>query len=530
MVLAASAALPACIGDIGDDTSGLPNTNPPSATCSPTLDPIRRLTPTEYVNTVGELFPGVALPEQLPVPDKRTDGFEGQAAGQASSALGVQRYQELASSIGESASLELSTWAPCNTDSADCVKQIARELGFRAYRRPLAADEVEALEAFASNSHTQFGMEAAVALVVQGLLESPHFLYRPEVGVAADGMADLDDYEMASRLSYFFLDSMPDAALFAAAEAGTLTTAEGVEAEARRLLKDERARPVITGFFAEWLRLYKIEELALDAALFPELDEAMRADFHRSVELYLDKAIWEDDAWASLISGSYGFVNDRLAPVFGVAAPGSNELVLVELDPNQRRGVLTQPGLLAATSHGVSHSPIYRGVTMLASILCQDMPAPPPCILDNLEEVELPPGEVCTVRDRLEKTHTVGSDCQGCHVAIDGAGFAFEHYDALGRYRTEENGCAIDATGYFPGSLGDVNGAIELADKLAASDVPATCMATHLFRFASGRKEVAGDTCEIEALVDAMNASGGSLQETIVQLVISPAFRSRPTE
>src|SRR5690606_3492250 len=149
--------------------------------------------------------------------------------------------------------------------------------------------------------------------------------------------------------------------------------------------------------------------------------------------------------WESLMTGSFGYVNDRLAPIFGVPAPGSDALSLMELPTGERRGVLTQPGLLASTSHGIQHSPIYRGVTMLSSILCIDMPAPPPGILDDFEPEQLPPGEVCTVRDQIAKTHTVGTDCQGCHSQIDGAGFAFENYDALGRFRTSENGCDVDA-------------------------------------------------------------------------------------
>ncbi len=524
----AGVGLGACTGDIGENPAPGPKTQ--SETCSPTADPIRRLTVDEYRNTVAELLPGVPLPAQLPVPDERTGGFVGQAAGQSVSALGVQRYEELATTIGESAAASMGTWAPCLGESVDCVKQIARELGYRGYRRPLTAEETAALEAFATSVHADFGPDAAVALVVQAILESPSFLYRPEVGLApADGIAALDDFEMASRLSYFFLDSMPDAQLFAAAEAGLLTTDEGVEAEARRLLQDPRARPVITGFFAEWLRLYKIEELALDAAAFPEYDEQLRLDLARSVELYLDKAVWEDDAWASLMTGSYGYVNDRLAPLFGVPAPGTTELVYTDLDPAQRKGVLTQPALLAATSHGIAHSPIYRGVTMLDAILCDAKPAPPPGILDDLEEVPVAPGEVCTIRDGIEKTHTVRAECQGCHQSIDGAGFTFESYDALGRFRTEENGCAVDSRGNFPGTLGEVSGAIEMAEKLAESDVPMQCVATHLFRYASGRQELTGDGCEIDALTEAMKSSSGSLQETIIQMALSPAFRSRPT-
>jgi hypothetical protein len=321
---------------------------------------------------------------------------------------------------------------------------------------------------------------------------------------------------------------MPDEALFAAAEAGELSSDDGLRKHALQLLKDPRARPILTGFFAEWLRLYSLEQLALDPATFPELDEAMRADLDRSAQLYLDKVLWEDDSYQSLATGHFGFVNDRLAPLFGVEQPGTDELVLVQLPPDQRSGVLTQPALLAATSHGIAHSPIYRGVTMLENILCSKIPAPPPGILNDFEQIDAPTGDVCTVRDQIAKTHTVGEGCQGCHAAIDGAGFTFENYDALGRYRTTENGCAVDASGSFPGTLGDVTDAIDMASKLADSDEAATCMASNLYRYALGRSEVSGDQCYVEAIRDAMRDSGGSLQEMVIALVMSPAFRNRP--
>lgn len=521
-----------CQGTLGDPdgSSGNPPVNPPNnPSCSPTADPLRRLTVNEYRNTVAELFPGVTLPTQLPIDDERIGGFIGQADGQSVSAIGVQRYAELAETIGESAATSLASWAPCTEDTALCTQQIATTLGARAYRRPLEDEEVTALEAFAAETHADFGGEAAVALVVQALLESPFFLFRPELGSPGDGdVVALTDYEMASRLSYFFLDSMPDDELFEAAAEGRLTNDDDLAAEVLRLIEDERARPVLTGFFAEWLRLYKLDELALDPTAFPEFDEAMRLDLDASVRLYLEKALWEDDAWSSLIRGDFGFVNDRLAPVFGVPAPGTEELTLTTLDGAERRGILTQPGLLASTSHGIAHSPIYRGVTVLESILCNDIPAPPPGILDNLEEVELPPGEVCTTRDRVAKTHSVGEGCDACHILIDGAGFAFENYDGLGRYRTMENGCEVDASGSFTvGEIGDVDDAVDLADALATNARPRECMATHLLRYASGRDEAQGDTCEIQALAVAMEESD-SLQDTILRLVLSDAFRNRP--
>lgn len=523
-----ASSIQGCEGSIGGTDTVVPPVDP-EASCSVTSAPIRRLTPVEYQNTIGALFPGVTPPSEAPLPDSRIDGFVGHADGQSVSALGVQRYESLAESIASAAAASPASWAPCTDDSEDCVVDTALELGFRAYRRPLEPVEEASLTSFASNAYAAYGRAEALELVIRGLLESPSFLFRPEIAPAGStGVVALGDYEMASRLSYFFLDTMPDDALFDAASRGELATDAGLEAQARRLLADPRARPILTGFFAEWLRLYEIEELALDAAVFPELDEALRADLEASARLFLDKALWDDDSWQSLMTGSYGFVNDRLAPIFGVEAPGSSELVLVELDPSERRGVLTQPALLASTSHGISHSPIYRGVTMLDSVLCQKMPAPPPGILDDFEPLDVPPEELCTVRDRVSKTHTVGS-CQSCHASIDGAGFSFEAYDALGRYRTEENGCAIDSSGNFPDTIGEVSGPIDMVEKLVESEVVAACSTTHLVRYALGRSEREGDRCEIEALAVSMR-QGDSLQETIVGMVMSPSFRSRRGE
>lgn len=520
-----------CIGDIGDGDGSADNpSSTQQASCSATADPIRRLTADEYINTVAALFPSVTLPALEPLPDERVDGFVGHVDGQSVSSLGVAAYEEMAVDVGEVAAGSLGAWAPCTDDAATCLQQIATELAAKAYRRPLEADEVSALEAYAEDVHGDHGLQEGVALVVQALLQSPFFLFRPELGMAAgDGeVVALDDYEMASRLSYFFLDTMPDEALFAAAAAGELTTDAGLIAQAERLVADERARSVLTGFFGEWLRLYALDELALDPTTFPELDDALRTDLAESVRLYLDEVLWEADSYQSLVTGHFGYVNDRLAPLFGVEPPGTDELVRVELPADQRSGVLTQPGLLASTSHGISHSPIYRGVTMLENILCSKIPAPPPGILDDFDPVDVPAEEVCTVRDRIAKTHTVGLNCQGCHAAIDGAGFTFESYDALGRFRTEENGCAVDASGWFPGTLGEVTDAVDMASKLAASEDASQCMVSHLYRYGLGRSEVEGDTCYVEAIHEAMREGGGSLQGMILALVTSPAFRTRP--
>ncbi|MGH1347411.1 MAG: DUF1592 domain-containing protein [Nannocystales bacterium] len=499
---------------------------PGTADCSLGAEPIRRLGRLEYANTLATLFPGVALPLDLPIEDGRVDGFVGHASGQTASTLSVARYEGLASDVAESAAQNLGSWAPCTDDSATCTEDIAAELAMRAYRRPLDAEEEAAARALATAAYSDFGQVEAVQVTVEAILQSPFFLYRPQFGVAGDGATvPLGDFEMASQLSYFFLDDMPDAELWAAAQAGELTDPDGLEAQARRLLVDPRAEDVLTGFLSEWLRLYKLEEVSLDEGAFPQWDETLQADLDESARLFLHEALWEADSWEALMSGSYGYVNDRLAPIFGVAAPGSADFVRVELDPTQRRGILTQPGILASTSHGISHSPIFRGVTVLDNIMCNPVPAAPPGFADE-DPNDVSPEDICTTRDQVWLTHTNRSECLVCHNAIDNVGFTFENYDALGRFRTDENGCSIDASGAFPGEIGEVSGPIEAAEALANSTQTVRCAGEHVVRFTMGRSTREGDDCELEALADAVQA-GGSLQEMFIQMTLSPTFRRR---
>ncbi|MEZ4232831.1 MAG: DUF1592 domain-containing protein [Polyangiaceae bacterium] len=534
------------IGDPGASGGGLPGGNggngggesDPRSACLDTVfqssaAPIRRLSPQEYRNSVTDLFPGVTLPSLDTAPDTRVDGFTNNASGQSASPLGVELYVKLSGDVANAAAQNLDGWAPCSDDSDACVTQIATELGSKAYRRPLEPDEAARLSSFATSARADHGFDEAVRMVVSAVVESPLFLFRPEFGSSApvgEKAVRLSGYEMASRLSYFFLATLPDDELTTAARDGLLDTDDGVRLQAERLMTDPRARPVLTNFLGEWLRLYKIDGLSLDPNTFPEFDTQLKADLKESARRYLDKALWEDDSWSSLMTGSYGFVNDRLAPLFGVPAPGSDDLVYVELPKDQRSGILTQPGVLSSTSHGLRHSPIFRGVTLLSSFLCTPTgPADPKNL--NKEPEKVPPGEVCTTRDDIAKTHTVRDECQDCHRAIDGAGFTFENYDALGRYRDAENGCSVDATGSLPTSdiEGEIQDGVDLSQKLAKSPQVAACMSEHLFRYALGRSVANADACEVRALAaPLLETDGDSMQRLILDLVTTPSFLSRP--
>jgi len=208
----------------------------------------------------------------------------------------------------------------------------------------------------------------------------------------------------------------------------------------------------------------------------------------------------------------------------GVSPTGSDELVPVTLPESERAGLLTQPGVLASTSHGNGHSPILRGVLVLGSVLCTPPPPPPDDVDIGIDDAPGEDGPLLTTREKLERTHGT-AECSTCHDAIDGIGFAFERYDGLGRFRLEENGAEVDPTGMLRGEV--VADAVELGEALAEDAQARECLATQWYRFALGRSEAAADSCEIRRLADTLGELDDP-KEMLVALVTSNAFRFRP--
>lgn len=513
------------------------------ASLHPSRAPLRRLSRREYANSLRDLFPGVALPALDVVEDERIEGFDNASDGQQPSPLAVERYAATASAVAKAAVAAPKGWVPCAPKHYACVAQSLSALAERAYRRPLSRDDERALKAFL-NELQSMGEKPRDALQqgVAALLQSPSFLYRPEFGRGGrtlsgqrlpEGIRPLTGRELASRMSYFLWASLPDTALLAAADAGRLDRAAGIVEEAKRMLADPRARPVVNDFFAQWLGLYKLDEMVLERSAFPEFDDELRRDLYASGMAYIDHAVWKLDSWTALMSGDFGFVNRRLAPLFGVEAPAGETLKLLALSPTERRGVLTQPAVLAATSHGVRHAPILRGVHVLNRIMCADLPDPPADVF-NQPDLIVDESAICTTRDEVSMTHTAKPGCVSCHDAIDAAGFNFEHYDGLGRFRSRENGCPVDGSGSYPGTdvTGELKSAVALAEQLPQSRTAAACLVQHLFGFALGRAATEDERCEVLALTDPLLAgpdpAQDSLQQLVLSLVTTPSFRSRP--
>ncbi|MCB9600335.1 MAG: DUF1592 domain-containing protein [Sandaracinus sp.] len=492
----------------------------------PASAPTRRLTAAEYRASVASIFPGVAMPELRLLANANPEGFDNDVRGQAVSELLVESYRDAAVAIA-AAAVANRTWMPCETDDDACRSRIATQLASRVYRRAPTADETTRLAAFLAAQSPEYGLVGAVEMLVEALLQSPTFLYKPELGDpgrdAPEGLVALSDHELATRLAYFLEGGPPSEALLA--RAADLRTPEGLEAEARTMLESPAAREAVATFHDEWLRLRRLEEVGLDAELFPEWGNETSRDLRDSLAAYLAFAFWEDGSVEGLLTSRRAYVNDRLAPIFGVPAPGSDELVPVELSATERAGLMTQPGLLASTSHGLSHSPILRGVLVLDALLCTPPPPPPPSVDPTIPSTREDGTPIRTVRERVELTHG-SAECASCHEAIDGMGFSFERYDAIGRFRTEENDATVDPTGVLRGET--VEDGVALAEALAADREVHRCLATQWYRFALGRREEGADTCQIEDLTDRLEATDGDLRELVVALVTSNAFRFRP--
>jgi hypothetical protein len=398
----------------------------------------------------------------------------------------------------------------------------------RAFRRPPEAEERQRLLAVANAELEETGFDSALKEGLTAMLLAPQVLYRPEFGVAgsADAPVALTGYEVATRLSFLLWRQSPDDALLTAAGDGELDTAAGIATQAERMLADDRAKNAFENFISQWLKLDKVDQLSLTGEGYPEVTQDLRDSLRTSVQRSVSWALWEQHSLDALFSSEEVFMDQRLGELLGETVSG-DELTLTPAA--NRLGILTHPAILSLTSHGGTHSPILRGIKVLQSFLCITIPAPPPGV--NAAVAQPPAGETFTTRQHVEETHSGKTACRSCHNLIDGVGFAFENYDALGRYRTQENGIDVDATGVVPLRSGDVeiDNALELAAALRDSPDVRQCVTQHLFRFAYGQSpKTEPSVCEVAALAGEWEATEGDPTKLLEALVTGDAFRYLP--
>lgn len=512
----------ACLGKIGGAGGGRDG----DASVQPQVKtaPIARLTNKAYANALRDLFPGFTLPPASLPADVVVGNFNNNSAAQAPAAALLDVYSNNSEAIANVVTTDLPKLTGCARATTECSRAWALDFARRAYRRPLEQTQRERLTAlFTSGSDDVEGL----GLVIQGVLQSPAFLYRPEIGGTVDaGKTPLDGYELASRLSFFLWDSIPDEELYSAAADGSLDTIAGIDTQTRRMLESTKAREQIANFQGQWLRFDKLGGLVRDGNMFPTFDAATGAALAEGVTKYVDKLFWEDGSLETLLTDNHAFVNNALASIYGVTSP-QDELVWTELDAARRSGILTQAGVLAAFAHPTVTSPVLRGQFVLERFLCSPTPPAPPGVVTATPPID--PSKPMTNRQRIEQQHESGP-CAGCHKVIDGVGFGFEHYDAVGQWRDTEMGFPIDASGSLVSSK-DINGpfygAVELGQKLARSEGVRECVASKWVEFALGMPESLIDEVSIAELATGFEGNRFDMRELVVAVTTSETFRYR---
>lgn len=408
----------------------------------------------------------------------------------------------------------------------------------RAFRRPPTPDEVDRLARLAQDRR-QAGasVEEAIRAAVSASLASPQFLFRlesaPHSALGEGGKEGppeeqkdlsepLDDYSLASRLSYFLWSSMPDEELFRLAKAGVLRSR--LHEQVRRMLRDERSQALVENFAGQWLELRNLDQAAPDRELFPGFDEPLRQAMRRETELFFAHLIAEDRPLGELLTADYTFVNERLAKHYGLKNVQGEEFRRVNLSGAGRIGLLTQASILTLSSNPNRTSPVKRGKWVLENLLGAPPPAPPPDV-PALEKT--PSQEGLSLRARLE-VHRQNAVCASCHQRMDAIGFGLEHFDAIGAWRTSDRGAAIDASGELGGGK-TFRGAEELAQMLADGEREAflRCVAEKLLTYALGRGLEYYDGCSVDAIVAACVSGEERFSALVLGVVDSPPFQRR---
>jgi len=352
-----------------------------------------------------------------------------------------------------------------------CARANLADFAGRAYRRPATAEEIDGLMHFVEQADS---VDRGMELAVEAVLVSPKFLFRMEPSGRSN--ESLDDFQIASRLSYFLWSSMPDDELFALAAEHRLGDPEVLRAQIHRMLLDPKSHALAENFAGQWLETRNLASLQPDPAKFPEFTNSLRRDMQRETELFFLSIARGDRPISDFLSANYTFLDQRLAAFYGIPNVQGPEFRRVDLPPDSHRGgILTQASILTVSSYPARTSPVLRGKWILENILDSPPPPPPPNI-PKLDETSL--GTTATVRQRLEQ-HRANPACSGCHSRMDPLGFSLENYDAIGRWRTRDGNLPIDS--------GD--GPDALRQRLVKDqDRFARCLGSKLATYALGRK------------------------------------------
>jgi hypothetical protein len=560
---------------------------------TPGKAPLRRLTHVEYDSTVRDIIGETTNPSLTFPRETFGNGFKNDALQQWVTRVQADGYDATAANIAQRvtgcspqtgrcaspAPAELATLLPCSSgvttaNQATCARTFIEGWVPKAFRRPLTTTEVDELLALhngviaivdddtTSTVATQFA--SGIAAVIEAALQAPDFLYKVEFGapdVANPSFKRPSGNEMATRLSYLFWGTAPDEELMRAAGAGELVTNDGVRTQAERLINDPKARSSVAYFFENVLPFFEIDNTSRDPASFPQAQDpnwwpTTRAAMKQETRTFLEYEVFDpagSGTWPGILKAPYTFVNAELAAHYGMPAVSGTGFQRVNVDPT-RLGLLTQGLFLAGRTTSTHTNPVARGAFVLNHLMCRHLEVP-----TDLGMIVPPePYTAPTARQRYTM-HSSQAICAGCHAQLDPIGFPFENFDAVGLYRTTENGVAIDASGEVPempgGDFGDCpsgvacedkgqptecgpatgkyttpcNGscAVELARRLSQNVEVMACFPELWLDFAYGQsldRANTQDVCNRESLASAFAASGGNVKQLLVDITQTDGF------
>jgi len=414
-----------------------------------------------------------------------------------------------------------------STNKVQYARDVISRFATRAFRRPANSNEVGRLVKFVNSAMKQGdSLERGVQLALQAVLVSPNFLFRGELQPEPNNpksVHPINDYALASRLSYFLWSSMPDAELFALAEKGKLH--RNLDAQVKRMIKDPKSRALVENFGGQWLQLRNLRIATPDAKTFPAYDDSLRAAMQGETEAFFENIVREDRPVLDFLNANYTFVNERLAKHYGMKDVKGEEFQRVSLKGTGRAGVLTQGAILTLTSNPTRTSPVKRGKYVLENILGTPPPPAPPDV-PELKEAKL----TGTLRQRMEQ-HRENPTCASCHARMDPIGFGFENFDGVGVFRQKDENLPIDPSGQLV-SGESFSGAPALAAMLAKSkrDEFVRCLSEKMLTYAIGRGPEFYDKCALDLIAKGVSKKGYRFSALILEIARSVPFQQRRGE
>jgi len=414
-------------------------------------------------------------------------------------------------------------------EARPCAEKIVTTLGRTAYRRPLAAADVQGLLRFYDEGVKDGGFEGGVRFALEAMLASPHFIFRVEEKPAAVKGGEsfvLADLDLASRLSFFLWGAPPDESLLAAARRGALRTPAGLAAQARRMLADRRSEALASRFAAQWLRLQDLEKVHPDALQFPDFHQQLADDMRRETETFFATLVRENRSVLELYTADYTFVNEALARHYGWKGVVGPEFRRVQYPDSTRIGLLGHASVLTLTSVANRTSPVLRGKWVMEVLLGSPPPPPPPGVPDLEETKDASEGRMLTTRERMEM-HRDNAACRSCHLFMDPIGLALDNFDVTGRWRIRENGMPLDTRGDFYDGT-PVRTPAELQQALLKRPQPLLRTFTlNLMAYATGRRMEYYDMPAIRRITAQAAAGGYKFADFVTGVVTSDAFRAK---